>query len=337
MFGADTRFPRQEADVPVEAPVVPEPVLPGSLFHEHWWLNATTQDRFDEVVVRSGNRVVGRLPFVTTKRVGLTVLRMPPFTHVLGPVVEAGAGKPQTQLLRRLSIVRELIDQLPPFHFFKQALDASTSDGLAFQDRGFQVTPQYTFEIDCRGDPKQVWDGMHFKTRQHIRRAQEKLSVATVDDPNEFVQFYHRNLRERKRTSFLALDAFAALFAECRSRDSGEILSANWPNGKPAAMVFLVWGYGTMYYLLSSRAQDAGDNGSINLLIWSAVNRAHGRGLVFDLDGVTTSGTARFLSGFGGQIRVRMIARRSRFPYDAMQYAKRQLIGGRADDTLAFT
>jgi hypothetical protein len=67
-----------------------------------------------EVTVTSGNQVVGRLPFVITRKMGLTALRMPPFTHMLGPVVEEGGGKPQTQLLRRLSIVRDLIDPCMP-------------------------------------------------------------------------------------------------------------------------------------------------------------------------------------------------------------------------------
>jgi hypothetical protein len=311
--------------------------LRGTVFHEEWWLNAVTRGGYEEVVVKNGSDVVGCLSFVTKKRMGLKTLRMPPFTHVLGPVVDAGVGKPQTQMLRRLSIVRDLIDQLPQFDFFKQALNSSIADGLAFQDRGFQAGMQYTFEIDCCDDLKNIWDGMHFKTRQHIRRAEEKFLVATVDDPNDFMRFYNRNLAARGRSPVVALDTFPAAFVACQARDSGEILSANWPDGKPAAMVFLVWGHGTMYYLLSTRADDAGDNGSVSLLIWSAIKRAHNRGLMFDLDGVSTSGIARFLSGFGGRLQVRTIVQRSSFAYGALQYAKRQLIGGQADDTVAFT
>ena len=127
------------------------------------------------------------------------------------------------------------------------------------------------------------------------------------------------------------------MFEASRTRDSGEILSARWPDGRPAAMVYLIWGHSTMYYLLSSRASDAGDNGSINLLIWAAIKRANARGLVFDLDGVSSSGTARFLSGFGGQLEMRMIARHSALIYDTMQYAKRRFGGGQPDETRAFT
>jgi hypothetical protein len=309
----------------------------GLLFHEPWWLAAVTQGRFEEVRVTSGEQVVGRLPFVVTRKMGLTTLRMPPFTHLLGPVVDAGQGKPQTQLLKRMSIVRDLIDQLPKFDHFKQALNASTVDGLAFQDRGFEITPQYTFRIDCRRDPQQIWQDMHFKTRQHIRRAEEKFRVSTVEDACRFTQFYDANVRKQGLTNNIDFAPFGTVLNESQMRDCGEILCASWPDGTPTAMVFLVWGHGTMYYLLSSRASDAGDNGSVNLLLWTAVQRAHARGLVLDLDGVSSSGTARFLSRFGGSLEMRLIVRRSKFLYSALQTTKRRLIGGRADETTAFT
>jgi hypothetical protein len=307
------------------------------LFQEPWWINAVTQGQYQEVQVTNGSEVVGRLPFVVSRTMGLTTLRMPPFTHVLGPIVDAGKGKEQTQLLRRLSIVRELLDQLPRFDYFKHALPASTSDGIAFQDRGFQINPQYTFQVDCRRDIQAIWSEMHFKTRQHIRRAEEKLAVATVEDPDAFIHFYLANLRKQGRRNYLDFAPFPALFRETMARDCGEIVSAHWPDGRPAAMVYLVWGHGTMYYLLSTRAADAADNGSINLLIWSAIQRAHERGLAFDLDGVSSSGTARFLSGFGGKVGMRLIARRTGRVYATLQCAKRQLLGSRAEETHAFT
>jgi hypothetical protein len=317
--------------------VTPMQALSSLLFHEPWWLSAVTRGEFQEVTVKNGDQVIGRLPFVIARKMRLVTLRMPPFTHVLGPAVDVGKGKAQTQLLKRLSIVRELLDQLPRFDFFKQAVEASTADGLAFQDRGFQVSPQYTFRIDCARDPEAIWQDMHFKVRQHVRRAQEKMTVDTADDPEEFIRFYKANLAKQGRRNYMDFSLFVGVFEAARMRGSGEILRARWPDGRLAAMAYLVWGHGTMYYLLSSRASDAGDNGSINLLIWSAIQRAHARGLVFDLDGVSSSGTARFLSGFGGRLEMRLIIRRAAPVYQTMQYVKRRLIGSQADETHAFT
>ena len=307
-----------------------------TLFHEPWWLAAATNGSCREATVMSGAQVVGRLPYVISRQMGFTVSRMPPFTHVLGPVVQPSVGKPQTVLLRRLSIVRDLIDQLPEVAFFQQALSVSLADGLAFQERGFHVRPQYTFEIDCRESLENIWEGMHFKTRQHIRRAEEKLAVSTVSDPQVFTNFYLDNLHRTRRRSFFEFTNFPAVFAETQARECSEILCASWPDGKPAAMVVLVWGHGKMYYLLSTRVGAEGDNGSINLLIWEAIKRAHSRGLVFDLDGVSTSGTARFLSGFGGRLELRLIAQRTNAVYAALRNLKRRLGWGLGSDSSEF-
>ena len=36
-----------------------------TVFHEDWWLNAVTKGNYQEVLVKTGTDVVGRLPFVT--------------------------------------------------------------------------------------------------------------------------------------------------------------------------------------------------------------------------------------------------------------------------------
>jgi len=308
-----------------------------TLFHEPWWLAAATNGTYQEATVVSGGQVIGRLPYMISRQMGFRVSRMPSFTHVLGPVVRPSVGKPQTALLRRLSIIRDLVDQLPEVAYFQQAFALSFADGLGFQERGFQVRAQYTFEIDCRESRENIWKGMHFKTRQHIRRAEEKLTISTISDPQVFTKFYLDNLRRTGRRSFIDFRSFPALFSETQARECGEILCASWPNGLPAAMVFLVWGFGRMYYLLSTRAGVDGDNGSINLLIWEGIKRAHSRELLFDLDGVSTSGTARFLSGFGGRLELRLIAERTSGVYAALRTMKRGLGWGLGNDSSAFT
>jgi lipid II:glycine glycyltransferase (peptidoglycan interpeptide bridge formation enzyme) len=311
-----------------------------SLFHESWWLSAVTDGQFQEVVVKQGNDIVGRLPFVMTRRGPFRVLRMPPFTHVLGPAVDTGPGKPQTRLMRRLSITRSLLDQLPPHSYFHQHLDPSLegglagADGLAFQERRFSVAPQYTFEVDCRQSLDAIWAAMHQKTRQPIRRAEEKYSVRMLDNPKSFIDFYLKNTSAWGRENRIDFMHFSALFAECSARECGAVLGAFDHDGTPIAMTYLVWGHGIMYYLLSTRSFRSGDYGAVSLLLWSAMKKAHEMGLVLDLDGVYSSGTARFLSGFGGQIKTRLTIRRSRMPYRILQSLRRQY---RQDESQFFT
>jgi hypothetical protein len=280
-----------------------------TVFHEPWWLSAVTNGLYKEATHWQGKQLVGRLPYFETRRGPFSIVLMPPFTHMLGPVVDAGVGKPQTRLLRRLSITRSLIDQLPDLAFFAQVFDPNAdgglalADGLSFQDRGFQITPQYTFELDCRRSLEDISSGMHLKTRQHIRHAEGKYSVRAVTEPKTFINFYLSNIREAGKSNLTRFDYFPSLFSECRARGSAELLGAFAPNGEPAAMAYFVWGHGTMYYLLSTRKPNStGDRGSVTLLLWSAIKLANQHGLLFDVDGVYSSGTARFLSTLGGRV-----------------------------------
>jgi hypothetical protein len=310
-----------------------------SLFHEPWWLFAVTKGHFEECVVRQGSEIIGRLPYVTMRRGPFSALRMPPLTHMLGPVIEAGDGKPQTRLARRLSVARSLIDQLPSNSFFHQHLDPSldnglaVADGLAFQERDFGVSIQYTFEIDCRRSVDEMWMALYLKTRQHVRRAEKTYLVRAVDDPQVFVEFYLKNIEAWGRKNRINFSTFPAVFSESREHECGMILGA-FQNGVPIAMTYLVWGHGTMYYLLSSRTLETQDHGAVSLLIWTAMKEAHELGLILDLDGVYSNGTVRFLSNFGGSIKTRLIIRRCSIAYGCLQYLKRLYS---QDETYRFT
>jgi hypothetical protein len=169
----------------------PELQLSGTLFHEHWWLSAVTGDNFREVTETAGGRLVGRLPFILARRKGFKVMEMPPFTRVLGPIVEAGIGKPQTRMLRRFHIVGRLLDQLPDAHYFRQLLDVDNHEVQAFLDRGFQLSIENTFRLDCRvNGPEEVWANMRDKTRNLIRKAEGKYTVGAWGDVKEFIRFY---------------------------------------------------------------------------------------------------------------------------------------------------
>jgi hypothetical protein len=262
---------------------------------------------------------------------------MPGLTHVLGPWIDGGSGKAQTQTIRRLSVARELISKLPKFDHFKQACRSTGIEGLAFQDYGFRVSLQFNFLIDCRGDLKQLWHNMHYKVRNVIRRAEQKFEVCPLDDPHEFISFYRGNQTKLGRAQTADVAVLPSAYAACREHDSGELLCARRPDGKASAMIFLVWGCGAMYYLMSTRSPDEGDSGAVNLLLWAAIQRAHKRSLMLDLDGVATKGMARFLAGFGGLEYPRSIVEKSNLLYETLRLSKRSVMGGGADETLSYT
>jgi Acetyltransferase (GNAT) domain len=307
----------------------PELQLSGTLFHEHWWLSAVTGDNFREVTETAGGRLVGRLPFILARRKGFKVMEMPPFTRVLGPIVEAGIGKPQTRMLRRFRIVGRLLDQLPDAHYFRQLLDVDNHEVQAFLDRGFQLSIENTFRLDCRvNGPEEVWANMRDKTRNLIRKAEGKYTVGAWGDVKEFIRFYIESIEKRGKKNEIDFTRFPILFSQCRTRGQGEILVARTAQGRPAAAAFMVWGNGVMYYLLSARDIALADSGAVSLLIWHAIQDAHRRALIFDCDGITSAASFQFLSGFGGTIATRLVAVRATAVFGMLRYLRGQYFSG---------
>jgi len=260
-----------------------ESLLAGSLFHDHWWLSAATGNQFSEVTEIRGGQLIGRFPFIITRRRGFLVSQMPPFTRVLGPVVDLGTGKDHTRLLRRFDIVGKLIDQLPPVHYFRQLLDVNEHEVQAFISRGFQLGVENTFRLDCNQPQAEIWANMRDKTRNLIRQAEKEYIVSPLEDPEHFVRFYVDSRTKRGAANQIDFARFGPLFSACAARKQGEILVARKRAGIPVAMVFLVWGHGVMYYLLSVRDVSLAGSGAVSLLIWNGIQRAHEMGVIRNL------------------------------------------------------
>lgn len=307
------------------------------IFHERWWLDAACNGSAREATVKLAGQVVGRLPYRYHRRYGFRFIGLPPLTHVLGPLIDAGAGKPETRLRSCLSIVRELLEQLPPADSFMHCCEASAQMVLAFQQCGYLVKPQCNFRLDTGNGLPGLLEQMSFKTRGHIHRAEKDYTIRRVSDPYEFVRFYRRNMIRTGRTDRIALDRCAPLWEACRARDAGDIVAVCDSTGAPAAMAFLVWDHASLYYLMATRAPDASSANAANLLVWSAIRHAQERGLIFDFDGIVHGGQMRFFLGFGARLCSRLIITRTRPLYGAAHFLRRRMATSRTRESAIYT
>jgi len=282
-------------------------LLEPTIFHESWYLEAATGGRYREVTVRRDGAVVGRLPYTLTDLpAGQSLCHMPPLAHFLGPAFDAGPGAAVNQSLNRDRILRELIETLPRTSGFYQKLHRGITDTLVFQEHGFRTDIQFSYEIPP--SPRAaLWNAMRDKTRNVIRRAEETYAMEDSHDCDAFLSFYNANLAERGRINHYRRIAQVSAAALLRGR--GRILAARDKSGSRVASIFYIWDSRVAYYLLSTRRLDSG-NGAVSLLIWTAMQDAASRGVVFDFDGVSNAGSRIFYSGFGGTIVPRYIVSR---------------------------
>jgi len=298
---------RQTA-VPVQAlrqcaaPQMPAALTP-TIFHEYWWLEKASAGRFEEIQEMANGQCIGRLPYLPARRSGMPSIKLPTLTHFLGPAINEGSGSETTRQAKRISIAKALIARLPSTHSIWIKCHRETTDTLAFQDAGYQTVVQFTSEI--RPDTEQkLFASMRDTARRVIRRASEKLTVLEFDDPERFMAFYERNLKERRVPNAYDSRICIAVIAECQKRKAGRILVAVDEAGSLQAGIFTVWDKSSEYYLMTTRRLDS-DNGAIALLIWHAIKRAAQTNIVFDLDGYCNPGDTQFFTRFGGVLKPR--------------------------------
>ncbi|HLN24993.1 MAG TPA: GNAT family N-acetyltransferase [Patescibacteria group bacterium] len=298
-----------------------------TIFQTDWWLNHAAKDRWQEIVCERGGRLAGVLRYAVYRKGMFNICRNPPMTRLMAPVIFADAKKAESRQRAQLGIIGDLLKQMPACDHIRFTLDPDSPDALAFQLHGYRASVQHTFRLDCRKDPKELWGGMRDKTRNIIRRAQERLRVIEIDDPEVFSAFYQRNLLGRP--SYFDLSVIAQLAQACRLRDSGRLVGAVDEAGELQAAVFLVWDT-ACYYLLSTRRPEIVDNGAVSLLVWHGLQLAQERNLIFDFDGVTGDSQLQFIIAFGGEVASRLVVEKGRPFYDAQRFLReypRRLFG----------
>jgi hypothetical protein len=286
-------------------------LAPLSIYHEPWWLDIATDEQWGEVTVTENGTIVGRLPYPIARRFGLRMSLAPSLIRTLGPAVLDTPGKPVAALRRRLEITNDLIGQLPPFDVFEQLFDPSIPDAVSFIHRGFVAGTTYCFRIEAGQSEAQLWSRMNDKTRNVIRKSGKTLVVTRIEQPDAFVRFYETNL---DGTNHHGTRRLVALLEAMLARGAGILLGAHDEAGRLVAATAIPWDSAVAHFLLCSRRRDAAA-GATSLLIWEAARVARERGIIFDLDGVTSPSSLLFLSGFGGRMVQRLRVRRhtSRF------------------------
>jgi hypothetical protein len=298
-----------------------------SIFHEPWWLDIATGGNWSVAKVVRGAEVLGELPYYFTHKGMWRISQLPALTRTLGPVIPSLGLDTAHEQHHRLSITAELIEQLPRFDSFVQIFDPRINDALAFALQGFTVSVRYTFQIEPDCTIPEAWARLHGKTRNVIRSADRKLTVAPIATPSEFLQFYEANLLERSRTNAYGSVVMRQLVNAFVERKAGHLLGAYGPGGTLVAAIGLVWDQHAMYYLLSSRTLGA-HGGSISLLIWTAIQHAIERKLTFDFDGFSSPATFNFLDGFGGVLKQRLGVERLSTMYSLARILKRRMVPG---------
>ena len=270
--------------------------------------------------------MVGRLPYVLSRRLGLKAIVTPPFTPALGPWIDTGSGAYTKRLGNEMQIMGELLDALPPVNAHYQLLAPALTSAMALHWRGYTISPRYTYRIEGPLDAEEMWKGLQSATRGTVRRAEKAYTVRTEGDAEALVRLSRESLDRAGAAGALELDLVGRISAVAGERGQGELLVAEDAEGRIDAALYIVWDRRCLYQLVAGERSEARGGGGPGLLVWEAMKRAAERSDAFDFEGSMLPGVEGFYRRFGGvQTQYLSIAKVARWiaPLTALRRAVR--------------
>jgi hypothetical protein len=305
-----------------------------TVFHQPWWLNAVTGGNWHEATVTSNGAVIGRLPYITKRLLGMPAIGMPAHTHVLGPQLPLVRGNIEARFSNRRAVLTELMLSLPAHKYFNQTCDPSVTDGLPFYALGYDSAVKYTLRVSPSASAEQMMQRMRKQVRYDIRKAEQSLSIHHDLEIDEFCHFFNACTQANNKQYWskrFAREADALklkVYEACIREGAGCLLAARDSAGVLRAAILLVWGNGVMYYLLTAHDAKPEGAGSVKLLLWEGLKLAQRLGMTFDFHGLPRPNAINILTGFGGLVANRIVV--TKIPpvlYIAREVASRMRFG----------
>jgi hypothetical protein len=272
-----------------------------SVFEQPWWLDSVAPGCWGEAVVRRGDEVAARLPYVRRRRLGRTMIVQPPFTQTLGPWLAPIEGKYARRLDTEKKLMGQLIEMLPPFDFFLMCFAPTMTNWLPFRWAGFNATVSYTYRIEDLSDLDRVQHEFQEHVRRGIRKAQRVVEVHHDFPLEQLLRLDAQTYARRGVSAHPSHQAMRRLDAACAARGARRILGAVDADGRTHAALYVAWDERTLYALMSARDPETQAVGANTLLYWEAIRLASEVSGVFDFEGSMVEPIEHYFRGFGGR------------------------------------
>lgn len=297
-----------------------------SIFQQPWWLDAVAPGQWGEVVVKRGDEIAARLPYVIKKKYGLTALTMPPLTQTLGPWIRPSKAKYARQISEQKQYMNELIEQLPDVDYFCQNFSPNITNWLPFYWRGFNQTTSFTYRLHNLDNLDCVWDGFLANIRTDIRKAEKALIVRTDLTIDDFLLINSLTFKRQGMELPYSHNLVKRLDNACETHNARKMFFAEDAQGRIHAAVYLVFDSHTAYYLMGGGDPDLRNSGATSLLMWEAIQYASKVSTIFDFEGSMIEPVERFFRAFGAiqtpYYQITKMNRRMRMAYHGKELIK---------------
>jgi hypothetical protein len=283
-----------------------------SLFQQPWWLNAVAPGRWDEVAIKHEDRIVARLPFVISRRMGVTQLLQPPLTQTLGPWVEPSGGASAAVLERQMHLLSDLQRALPRADRFKQSFSPRLMNALPFLWSGHELHMRYTYRLEDMSLEEKLWSGINDGVRRTIKKARREVEVRDDLGLDVFLATLRKSFERQGLDTPVTHELLERIDAACVPRDARRMLFAQDAAGRVHAVVYDVFDRDVAYAILGGGEPALRSSGAGALLQWESLRRAVGRSAAYDFEGSMIAGVEAVYRRFGGVQTPYLVVSRAR-------------------------
>lgn len=272
------------------------------LFQNSVWLDAIAPDNWDVALATKGNEILGALPYFHKRKMGFSIITMPPLTPYLGPVLFYPNGqKPPARVAFEKEIIGLLVEELPKTDKFIQYFLPTFQNALPFQWAGFEQSVRYTYMIEDTSNVEDCWNGLQGNIRRAIKKAQAKFSIQVANNSSELFRLKEADYQEKG----LELEFDSAYLDKCSKAllklEMGKLSIATDQNGKAISACLFGWDKEYLHYVAGAVDPEFRNSGALSLLLWDGIQLASEKGLKFNFEGGMFQSIEKYFRGFGAE------------------------------------
>lgn len=282
-----------------------------SLFEEDYWLDAVAPGQWDAAMVKRDGQIIGRLPYVTQRRMGQLIIAKPWYTTWLGPWIEPSGGKYTSEISHQHQVLEELLKQLPKAAITDVFCAPEYSNMQAFAWAGYRLGMAYTHRITLFDDDS-MWGELRDTVRRQIRKAEKQVAVHSHRSIIDMIAMVEKTFGRQGidvENSFPVLERIDAAMA---ARGQRNIWTAEDAQGRIHAALYIAHDHRHAFYVAGGADPELRQSGAQALLMWHAIRAARAHAPIFDFCGSMVPGIEYFARGFGARQTPRYSAHKTR-------------------------
>lgn len=270
-----------------------------SVFEQPWWLDIVAPGKWGEAVVKDGEEVVARLPYVFDRG----RISSPRYTQTLGIWMNEKDRRPlrgNEQFSRQKEIIRQLLDQLPVKNRIDLILDSSQSYVLPFRWEGYTIEPTFSYRIPLGSDLNTIESNYSKSIKRDVNRGSKSLIVEDSSEIEDFVELQNMTYKRQNRRNPVDNSFTFHVIERSMKLDHGKLLIARDSDGKAHAGSFILYDEKVCYHLMSGQDTSYGNDCAMPLLFQKEVAIAKEKSKAFDFEGSMIEGIEQTYRRYGG-------------------------------------